>query len=61
MSNDPHVKRWEVITRDGTKTTVYTYTETAEVYNADGSPAKLLKEKPDQPRSRKKPTNTDTE
>lgn len=49
MSNEPHVKRWEVVKRDGTKAIVATYTEGAEVYNADGTPAKLIypvKEKP---------------
>jgi len=42
MSNEPHLKRWEVIKRDGKKAVVTTYTEAAEVYNADGSPAKLI-------------------
>lgn len=57
MSNEQHVKRWEVVNRDGTKAIVATYTEGAEVYNADGTPAKLVypvKERPTRKENRKK-------
>lgn len=60
MSNEPHVKRWEVVKRDGTKAIVATYTEGAEVYNADGTPAKLIypvKEKSARKESRRKLTD----
>lgn len=53
MTNGDNMKKWEVIKRDGTKCTVSTYTEDAQVFNADGSPAKLIFPK-SEPKTRKK-------
>jgi hypothetical protein len=53
MTNKDNLKKWEVIKRDGTTCTVSTYTEDAQVFNADGSPAKLVFPKPE-PKTRKK-------
>lgn len=42
MSNQDYLKKWEVVTRDGKKAIVETYTKDAQVFNADGSPAKVV-------------------